>query len=595
VLPRLEFLKRFFQLAYKGRLLVVAFNLPFDVSRLAYDVTAARRKFAGGFSLRLWSYRDAANVEQRHPFRPNVAIKHLDSKRALIGFTGRSAADDEDQIPEDSETGEPDERYRFRGHFLDLRTLAFALTDRAHSLESACKAFGVAHPKRSTTHHGTVTPAYITYNRFDVLATWELAEKLLEEYDQHPIHLPVTQAFSPASLGKAYLRAMGIPPILQRQPDVSPVFLGHAQSAFFGGRTSARIRKVAVPVVYTDFLSMYPTVNTLMGLWRFVIGRRIDVVNHCTTEIIELLERVRRNPDTCFDRTMWPRFGAFVRIAPDGDVLPMRAKFSADHNDWQVAVNHLHGGEPPNESLWFALPDVVASVLLTGRIPKVVDAFRLEARGRLSTLTRTKLRGIVSVNPAREDFFMEDTDSMAIVATKSGGLVPCPGGRDRLEDGREAVKALSWADVNAVSEAFRALNPYDRSVVSASVLEIEKDNFDPKTKKQRQLWCVAISAKRYVLFLKDSRGEPILLRDEVNNEDDRWSENVYTVYEDVRRNEWAIKILPAVKRAPLAALVSACRGKLSRRAIIDIRAGRSTPHRRNQQLLASIVRQLETS
>ena len=69
-------------------------------------------------------------------------------------------------------------------------------------------------------------------------------------------------------------------------------------------------------------------------------------------------------------------------------------------------------------------------------------------------------------------------------------------------------------------------------------------------------------------------------------------ENVYTVYEDIRRGEWATKILPAVKRASLAVLVTACQGKLSRRAIIDIRAGRSTPHRRNQELLASIVRRL---
>jgi len=27
---------------------------------------------------------------------------------------------------------------------------------------------------------------------------------------------------------------------------------------------------VTVPVVYTNFLSMYPTVNSLMDLWRFV-------------------------------------------------------------------------------------------------------------------------------------------------------------------------------------------------------------------------------------------------------------------------------------------------------------------------------------
>ena len=49
---------------------------------------------------------------------------------------------------------------------------------------------------------------------------------------------------------------MGIAPILQRQR-FEKRYLGYAQSAFFGGRTSAHIRKVPVPVVYTDFLSMY--------------------------------------------------------------------------------------------------------------------------------------------------------------------------------------------------------------------------------------------------------------------------------------------------------------------------------------------------
>src|SRR5205085_6709841 len=47
-------------------------------------------------------------------------------------------------------------------------------------------------------------------------------------------------------------------------------------------------------------------------------------------------------------------------------------------------------------------------------------------------------------------YAMEDTDSMAIVATKSAALVPCPGGPQRMEDGREAVKALSWAEVKNV-------------------------------------------------------------------------------------------------------------------------------------------------
>ena len=67
-------------------------------------------------------------------------------------------------------------------------------------------------------------------------------------------------------------------------------------------------------------------------------------------------------------------------------------------------------------------------------------------------------------------------------------------------------------------------------------------------------------------------------------------QSVYTVYDDPRRNHWQHKVLPAVKQLSLATLVDACLGKLSRRALIDISAGRSRPHLRNQKLLESVVR-----
>jgi len=109
-------------------------------------------------------------------------------------------------------------------------------------------------------------------------------------------------------------------------------------------------------------------------------------------------------------------------------------------------------------------------------------------------------------------YAMENTDSMAIVATKDGGLIPCPGGPRRLPDGREAVRALSWAQVGQISERFAALNPYDRSAVPGSILKIEDDNFDPRTGQQRQLYCLAISAKRYALFTRDRKRIPSLVK-----------------------------------------------------------------------------------
>jgi hypothetical protein len=156
---------------------------------------------------------------------------------------------------------------------------------------------------------------------------------------------------------------------------------------FFGGRASAHIRKIPVPVVYTDFLSMYPTVNSLMGLWRFVIAQEIKVVENCKREIEAFLGRV--TADDLFKPAAWKHLTAFVRIIPDGDMLPTRAKYSPVSNDWQVAVNLVYADQDSsvNRELWFSLPDVVASVFRTGRVPKIVDAFRIEPVGTIPGFT----------------------------------------------------------------------------------------------------------------------------------------------------------------------------------------------------------------
>lgn len=121
-------------------------------------------------------------------------------------------------------------------------------------------------------------------------------------------------------------------------------------------------------------------------------------------------------------------------------------------------------------------------------------------------------------------YAMEDTDSMAFVATKRGGLIECPGGPYQKR-GKPAVKALRWVQVDTIAEHFRTLSPRERGAVPGSVLKIEEDNFDPQSGRQRQLWCLAISSKRYALFVCDRHGEPSLLRKGANNSEDRWSEH----------------------------------------------------------------------
>ncbi len=71
------------------------------------------------------------------------------------------------------------------------------------------------------------------------------------------------------------------------------------------------------------------------------------------------------------------------------------------------------------------------------------------------------------------------------------------------------------------------------------------------------------------------------------------SQSVYTEYPDPRRDEWQTKIVPALKKVSLSRLTEIS-GK-SRRMLIKARTGRTRPHRKNQEMLASLVRKLSVN
>ena len=69
----------------------------------------------GGFTFRFWYYLDKSGQMRAHPYRIGISIKHMDSKRAIKGFTGGIEPDEEDQIPEGSTSGKPKEATSFAG------------------------------------------------------------------------------------------------------------------------------------------------------------------------------------------------------------------------------------------------------------------------------------------------------------------------------------------------------------------------------------------------------------------------------------------------------------------------------------------------
>jgi hypothetical protein len=92
--------------------------------------------------------------------------------------------------------------------------------------------------------------------------------------------------------------------------------------------------------------------------------------------------------------------------------------------------------------------------------------------------------------------------------------------------------------VETIVRKFSSLNPYDTSLVGDSILEVEKENFTEEAERQ-ELWCWAISAKRYVLFTREEGGFHIVKASEhglghllnpldPEDESSSWIEEVWT-------------------------------------------------------------------
>jgi hypothetical protein len=404
--------------AHRDRCAVVGFNLLFDLGRVASYWGEAGGFYRGGFSLGLWGGFDATGKWHERMYRPRLRAKALDPRRTLFGWATRMRKD-------------PDEP-RGGGRFVDLRTLAFALTDRSHTLESASTAFGDPYEKRDVDYT-RLSDRLLDYALDDIRHTSVLYRNCHAELARHDgVRLEPHRLYSPATVGTQYLEAFGLrrplakftaltaqelgwdepgtkeSAIADDEPrgNLDPAILGYAMSAFYGGRAEARIVRTELPIVLVDFTSMYPSVNALLGTWPLLCADRLTVrdVTKATRQLVadpDLLDR-------CLTPDLWRDVGVtLVEIEPDGDLLPTRAHYDPAGADYTIALNPLtYQGR-----LWYMLPDVLAATILnptqgktTG--PRIVRALRLEAEGVQEGLGPVALRGGERIDPASDDPFV---------------------------------------------------------------------------------------------------------------------------------------------------------------------------------------------
>ena len=315
-----------------------------------------------------------------------------------------------------------------------------------------------------------------------------------------------------------------------------------------------------------------------------------------TDEVRELLERVELAD--VLDPELWPQLVGVALVRPDGDVLPTRAWFAGRGDVPRVGLGPIWC----DRLLPYALADLVAAKVLTGKIPEVVSAWRLEGAGRAPRLRVVRLGGRVRFDPYADDwwaacqraraalgdspmatgmktigngtaygdwirldqqpqagfvalqrldgrterrrvdrpedpgpwafppfasavtaggrllmaalerlladdgglFASANTDSATVLSTRDGGLVACPGGPEQLDDGSAAVRAISWAALDAIRERFSPLGVE---------LRLTPENFDGA--ERRQLHAVGIAGSRVILYTDGPSGRVVVKRSEV--------------------------------------------------------------------------------
>lgn len=234
----------------------------------------------------------------------------------------------------------------------------------------------------------------------DVQLTWECYEALSARYAKLGLDEPLPKTYSAASLGKAQLSAMGIKPWTSCEPDFAPQVIGRIMAAYYGGRSEVRLRRVITRVLYADFLSMYPTVCSLLGISRFVVASGIETYD-ATDDVQQLLAAV--TPEQLQKAESWRQLAVLVELEPDADVVPVRGKY--DGTSYTIGLNYL---STFGKGTWYALPDVLMAALLGGgKIPRIRRAIGFRPGGLQLDLRSVDLMGnpAYRVDPRNEDIF----------------------------------------------------------------------------------------------------------------------------------------------------------------------------------------------
>ncbi|WP_231591692.1 DNA polymerase [Methanosarcina sp. WH1] len=347
--------------------------------------------------------------------------------------------------------------------------------------------------------HGKVTEKYIEYLVKDVETTQAVYKALIKELDVYQIHIPITKIFSSASIGKHALSQLGVKPFLEMNPDFPDSAIGNMMTSYFGGRTECKIRKEPTKVTVLDFTSMYPTVTMEMNLWKYIIAESLEIQD-ITEETREFISKLKLSDLQKQDT--WKKLVVMVKIQPDNDNLPVRMDYKGNNTGFNVGINYLSS----NSEMWYSLPDVIGSYLLTGKVPKIKEAVKFIPKGVQKGLRKSRILG-VDIDPSKDNIVQVLVEERQKIKEKSKKADKNDPELQHISSRAQAIKIL----VNALSYGiFIELNPEDKKsefqVYGLDNFVTKENRFEKSGKYFHPLLAVMItSGARLFLTMAEAR------------------------------------------------------------------------------------------
>ncbi len=366
-----EFRRKVFLKYLKAGSLIVAYDAPFEISRIAVKWNkSVKRRRAFSFYFRLFQDKKTGTIRPSG-FEPGIAIESLDASKAIYRLI-KYKFHEKDSDGEEQQSNI---------HILDLKTLTGVITGEAYTLSSACEIFG-APASRAWKFRSRVTKPAIECLLKNVTGELELLNRLRLECERHPVDLVPERCYSPATLAKEHWSAMGITPP-QKKFNIPDRINGIAMQALVAGRAECVIRRTPLPVTYVDVHAQFPAVSKLLNCREILCAESLEFRDF-TAQAREILERTTR--DDCFRSAFWKQLRWYALVEPQEDVVPIRAKFGQrEDSDPTMGWNFLTSKQP----VWMTGPDVIAAKLMTGkrRQPALARRYHIHpAAGRVHLL-----------------------------------------------------------------------------------------------------------------------------------------------------------------------------------------------------------------